>query len=64
MAVTDEIVSVAGDVTWNKNWRYRIANMKRIGDRYVNGEARRYYSDGRGGYYYRQITEAEMHRNK
>ena len=64
MTVSDEIVSVAGDITWSKNWRTRIANMKRIGEKYVNGEARRYYTDGRGGYYYREITEAEMHRYK
>lgn len=64
MVVTDEIVRVAGDITWNKNWRTRIARMKRVGERYVNGEARRYYTDGRGGYYYRPITEAEMHRHK
>lgn len=64
MAVTDEIISKAGDITWQKNWRTRVAGMKRIGERYVKGEARRYYTDGRGGYYYRPITEAEMHRYK
>lgn len=62
MAVTDEIVRVAGDITWNKNWRTRIAKMHRIGDRYVRGEARRFYTDGKGNYYYRPISEAEMHR--
>lgn len=62
MAVTDEIVSTSGDITWHKDWRRRIASMTPIGDRYVKGEARRYYSDGRGGYYYRPITEAQMHR--
>lgn len=64
MAVTDEIVNVAGDITLYKNWRVRVADMTRIGERYVKGEARRYYTDGRGGYYYRPITEAEMHRRK
>ena len=64
MAVTDEIVSVAGDITWHKNWRARVAQMAYIGDRYVKGEARRYYTDGRGGYSYRPISEAEMHRYK
>lgn len=62
MAVTDEIVSVAGDLENNKFWRSRMANMKPIGYRYVKGEARRYYTDGRGGYYYRTVTEAEMHK--
>lgn len=64
MAVTDEIVSKAGDITWHKNWRTRVAKMYRIGDRYVRNEARRYYTDGRGGYYYRPINEADMHRGK
>lgn len=64
MAVTDEIVSTACDITWFKNWRVRIQGMTVVGHKYVKGEARRYYTDGNGRYYYRGITEAEMHRNK
>ena len=61
MAVTDEIVIVAADITLYSNWRIRVKDMTPIGDRYVKGEARRYYKDG-SRYYYRPITEAEMHR--
>jgi len=63
MAVTDEIVKVASDITWHRNWRARVANMTWIGDKYVRGEARRYYID-ESGYYYRPINEADMHRGK
>ena len=64
MAVSEEIKAKAGDITWHKNWRARISRMTPLGYDYVKGEARRYYSDGRGGYYYRPITETEMHRYK
>ena len=64
MAITDVIVSNAGDITNYKDWRRRVAGMTYIGDRYVRGKARRYYSDGNDRYYFRPITEAEMHRYK
>lgn len=64
MAVAAIIKSNAGDIELHKNWKVRLASMTHIGYDYVNGEARRYYSDGRGGYYYRRVSEAEMHRGK
>lgn len=64
MGVSAEIKATAGDIELYKNWRVRLRTMKPIAYDYVNGEARRYYSDGRGGYYYRRVSESEMHRGK
>lgn len=64
MAVTEEIMRQAGDIENYKNWRYLLSSMTPIGYAYRNGEPRRYYSDGNGRYYYRGVTEAEMHRHK
>lgn len=49
-----------------RNWRSWMPYMKPEPDgyRYVNGEARRYYRHVSGRYFYRRVTESEMHRNK
>lgn len=64
MAVTDEIVSKAGDMERYPQWRTWMKDMTKIGYRYVKGEPRCYYKFYNGDYYYRIVTEAEMHRYK
>lgn len=64
MAVTEEIMRVAGDITLYPNWKARLRDLTPIGYAYRNGEPRRYYKDGDRRYYYRPVTEAEMHRYK
>lgn len=65
MAVTEEIMRKAGDLELLPNWRYRISQLTPIGYAYGKGnEPRRYYKDGRGSYYYREVSESEMHRFK
>lgn len=64
MAVSQIIIDKAGNLENNRYWRARMSSMKPIGYEYVKGEARRYYTDGRGGYYYRKVTESEMHRRE
>lgn len=64
MGVSEEIKSKAGDIELHKNWRVRLKSMTPVGYDYVNGEARRYYSEGRDRYYYRRVSESEMHRGK
>lgn len=65
MAVTDEIMKKAGDLELLPNWRSRISRLTPVGYAYGSGnEPRRYYTDGNGRYYYRGVTESEMHRNK
>ena len=65
MAVTDEIKSSAADIEIFNNWKARLSSLTPIGYAYGrNNEPRRYYTDGSGRYYYRGVTEYEMHRNK
>lgn len=61
MAVTDEIKRNAGDLEQFQNWRTRLRQLTPLGYAYHGGEARRYYTDGNGRFYYRGVTEAEMH---
>lgn len=46
------------------NWKSWMPYMTPIGYTYVNGEPRRYYRDKRGYYFYRVVSECELHRNK
>lgn len=62
MAVTDAIVSAAGDLELYKQWKTWMPLLTKIGYRYVKGEARCYYRHKDGRYYYRTVAEAEMHR--
>lgn len=62
MAVTDEIKAVAGDLENHRHWKSLVKFLIPIGYDYVKGEARRYYQHKNGRYYYRAVTEAEMHR--
>ena len=63
MAVTDEIKRNAGDLEQFSNWRTRLKQLTPIGYAYSSdNEPRRYYTDGNGRYYYRGVTESEMHR--
>ena len=65
MAVTEEIKEKAGDITIFSNWKARLSTLTPIGYAYgKNNEPRRYYTNGAGRYYYREVTEYEMHRNK
>lgn len=64
MAVTDEIVSVAGNMENYPQWKSWMKHMKKIGYRQINGEARCYYRFYNGSFFYRRVTEAEMHRYK
>lgn len=65
MAVTEKMKSVAGDLELFPGWRSRLSSLTPIGYDYGKGnEPRRYYTDGAGRYYYRRVTESEMHRNK
>lgn len=64
MVVTEEIMRNAGDITHHPNWKGRLKELTPIDYAYRNGEPRRYYTDEKGGYYYRAVTEAEMHRYK
>lgn len=61
MAITDEIISMAGDLENYPQWKSWMPELTPIGHAYVKGEPRRYYKHKRGGYYYRRCTEAEMH---
>lgn len=54
--------SVAGDLEIIPWWKSKMSSLTSIGCAYVKGEARRYYRDGNGRYYYRRITENEMYR--
>lgn len=63
MAVTDEIVEKAGNLELFKQWKTWMPKLKHIGYRYVKGEARSYYIHKEDGkYWYRTVSEAEMHR--
>lgn len=65
MAVTEEIKANAGDLEMHPGWRSKLKYLKPIGYDYGKGnEPRRYYTDGAGRYYYRGVSEYEMHRNK
>lgn len=64
MAVTDEIISMAGDLENYKQWKSWMPLLTFIGHAYVKGEPRCYYKHKNGRYYYRGCTEAEMHRYK
>ena len=65
MAVSDEIKAKAGDLELLPGWRSKLRKLTPIGYDYGrNNEPRRYYTDGGGRYYYRGVTESEMHRNK
>lgn len=65
MAVTEEIKAKAGDLEMHPGWRSKLKYLKHIGYAYGKGnEPRRYYTDGAGRYYYRGVSEYEMHRNK
>ena len=65
MAVTDEIKSNAADIEIFNNWKARLSSLTPIGYDYGrNNEPRRYYTDGSGRYYYRGVTEYEMHKNR
>lgn len=65
MAVSEEIKAKAGDLELHPGWRSRLRSLTRIGYAYGRGnEPRCYYTDGSGRYYYRGVTESEMHRNK
>ena len=65
MAVTEEIKAKAGDLEMQPGWRSRLRYLTRIGYAYGrDNEPRCYYTDGGGRYYYRGVTESEMHRNK
>lgn len=65
MAVTEEIKKKAGDLELYPGWRSRLRHLTPIGYAYSrDNEPRRYYTDGEGRYYYRGVTESEMHRNK
>lgn len=46
------------------NWKSWMKHMTPLGCDYVNGEPRRFYKDVRGYYYYRVVSESELHRNK
>lgn len=52
----------AGDLENCPWWRSRMPYLTPVGYSYVKGEARRYYKDRHGSYYYRRVTESEMHR--
>lgn len=65
MAVTDEIKSKAGDLEIFRDWKVRLRHLTPIGYAYSrDGEPRRYYTNGKGSYYYRTVTESEMHSRK
>lgn len=65
MAVTEEIEAKAGDLEMYPGWKRRLRFLTPIGYAYgKDNEPRRYYMDGDGGYYYRRVTESEMHRVK
>ena len=65
MSVSEEIKAKAGDLELYPGWRSRLKSLTPIGYDYGrDNEPRRYYSDGRGGYCFRRVTESEMHRNK
>lgn len=65
MAITEEIKAKAGDLESYTGWRSKLRYLTPIGYAYGRGnEPRCYYTDGAGRYYYRGVTESEMHRNK
>ena len=65
MAVTDEIKREAADLEQFRDWKIRLSRLIPIGYAYGrSGEPRRYYMNGSGQYYYREVTEAEMHSRK
>ena len=65
MAVSDEIKAKAGDLELLPGWRSKLRKLTPIDYDYGrDNEPRRYYTDGAGRYYYRGVTESEMHRNK
>lgn len=54
----------AQDIESFRNWRSWMPYMEPKSYAYVNGEARHYYKHVSGRYFYRKVTESEMHRNK
>ena len=64
MAVTDEIVKKASNLETLTNWKALMQYMTPIGCTYVNNEPRRYYRNRIGHYYYRVVSESEVHKNK
>lgn len=65
MTVTEEIIRTAADLEQFKQWRMWMPRLKPLGYAYVKGEARRYYlHKDTGHYFYRTVSEAEMHRIK
>lgn len=62
MAVTEEIIKDACNLETLINWKGLMQYMTPIGCVYVNHEPRRYYKNRIGHYYYRVISESEMHK--
>ena len=64
MAVTDEIVKKARNLEALTNWKALIQYMTPLDYKYVNNEPRLYYINRIGHYYYRRVSESEVHKNK
>lgn len=63
MAVSDEIKANAGDLEQYPQWKSWMPMLTPIGYAYSrDGEPRRYYRHQDGRFYYKGVTEAEMHR--
>ena len=52
----------AGDLELIPWWRSKLKELTTVGYSYVGNEPRRYYRARNGRYYYRRVTESEMHR--
>lgn len=46
------------------NWKSLMQYMTVLGCAMVNGEPRRFYKNRIGHYYYRVVSESELHRDK
>ena len=44
------------------NWRSWLPYLENLGCSYIDGKPRRFYKDKRGFYYYREVSEVELHR--
>lgn len=67
MTATQELLNAqkeAKNVENLINWRSWMPYLTPLGCAYEKGEPRRYYKDARGYYYYRVVTESELHKNK
>ncbi len=53
MAVTEEIICMAGDLENYKQWKSWMPQLTPMGHAYVKGEPRCYYKHQKGKYYYR-----------